>query len=258
MLAAVRRAQVHDTVSREGFCRVTELAAMLDVSEMTVRRDLEVLALDGKVHKVHGGAVRITSANAVEPEFAEKAQRARAQKARIGTRAARLVRPATALGIGAGSTTAAFAHRIAHIPDLTVVTNSIAVSEAFHHSTAQGQTVILTGGQRTPSDALVGPAATRTLEGLHLDQVFLGTHGLGLDSGLTTPNLVEADTNRALLACAEQVVLLADSSKWLETGLASFADLEQVHILVTDAVPTQVREEATSRLGSVILTDRVR
>lgn len=253
MLATVRRAELEHVLARAGSCRISELAQLLDVSEMTVRRDLDELVREGKARKVFGGAVSTSGATAEEPLFAEKARRAQDEKAQIARRAAAFVEPGSAIGIGAGSTAAVFAAQLVEVPGLTVVTNSIAVSDAFHRSAARSQTVVLTGGQRTPSDALVGPASVATLAGLHVDQVFLGTHGLDLDHGLTTPNLFEADTNRALIGAAARLVVLADASKWGLVGLATFAQLADVDVLVTDAVPSGVRRAAARLVGSLVV-----
>ena len=100
------------------------------------------------------------------------------------------------------------------MPDLTVVTNSPPVAELLHDRGGDDLTVILTGGVRTPSNALVGPVAVAALRTLHVDTLFLGVHGIDERAGLTTPNLVEAETNRALVACARRVVVCADHSKW--------------------------------------------
>lgn len=221
-----------------GSIRISELAADLDVSEMTIRRDLDGLVQTGKARKVHGGAV-LSSA---EPLFAVKAGQAQREKTQIASAAAVLVTPGSAIGIGAGTTTAAFATSIRELDELTVVTNSIAVSEVFHRSSGRNQTVVLTGGQRSPSDALVGPSSLAVLRDLYLDTVFLGAHGLDVTRGLTTPNLLEAETNRAFVAATEQVVVLADRSKWGVLGLAGFARLDEVDVLVTDGIPRGVRK----------------
>jgi DeoR/GlpR family transcriptional regulator of sugar metabolism len=253
MLAIARQAQLERELRARGSCRVAELAACLDVSEMTVRRDLGELARTGRVRKVHGGAVSVERPSSDEPSFVEKRQRNTDEKSRIAVTAAALVVPGTALGIGAGTTAAAFAASIASVPGITVVTNSLAVSEALHGSAAADQTVLLTGGLRTPSDALVGPVAQAALRGLYLDQVFLGTHGLDLGRGLTTPNLLEADTNRAFVAAARSLVVLADQSKWGAVGLAAFADLADVDVLVTEAIPEHLRSEVEQRVGTLVV-----
>jgi DeoR/GlpR family transcriptional regulator of sugar metabolism len=104
------------------------------------------------------------------------------------------------------------------VPDITVVTNSVPVAQLLHEAHTPGQTVVLTGGMRTPSDALVGPVAVQALHSLHVDRLFLGAHGVDLEAGLTTPNIVEAETNRALVAAARQLCILADHTKWAWSG----------------------------------------
>jgi len=94
--------------------------------------------------------------------------------------------------------------------------------------------VWLTGGTRTPSDALVGPLAVQALASLHLDQVFMGVHGMTERAGFTTPNLLEAETNKAFVAAAERLIVLADHTKWNTVGLASIAPLDAADVVVTD------------------------
>ena len=95
----------------------------------------------------------------------------------------------------------------------------------LHQHSRADRTVVLTGGVRTPSDALVGPVAVATLGSLHLDMVFMGVHGISERAGFTTPNLMEAETNRAFIASTEHLVVLADHTKWNVTGLSSIAPL---------------------------------
>ena len=98
----------------------------------------------------------------------------------------------------------------------------------------------MTGGIRTPSDALVGPVAVQALRSLHLDVVFMGVHGMSEDAGYTTPNLMEADANRAFIAAAQHLVVLADHTKWGVTGLSSFASLDEASVVISDqALPTR-------------------
>jgi DeoR/GlpR family transcriptional regulator of sugar metabolism len=95
--------------------------------------------------------------------------------------------------------------------------------------------VILTGGVRTPSDALVGPVAVATLRSLHVDMLFLGVHGMSIDAGFSTPNLLEGETDQAHLASAETIVVVADHTKWGVRGLSQIAPLEAADVLVTDS-----------------------
>jgi DeoR/GlpR family transcriptional regulator of sugar metabolism len=234
VLARQRQAVIVEQLRRAGGVRVSELTGLFGVSDMTIRRDLEHLQSDGLLQKVHGGAVlggNVTE----EPGFEAKSALELPAKRAIATRAATLVRPGTAIALSAGTTTWAMARHVATIPGLTVVTNSTAVADTI---SALGdpvdRTVILTGGVRTPSAALVGPVADLTIRSLYVDQLFLGVHGFDDRAGFTTPNLAEAETNRALISRARQVVVMADSTKWGTVGLAAFARLDEADVLITD------------------------
>jgi DeoR/GlpR family transcriptional regulator of sugar metabolism len=158
------------------------------------------------------------------------------------------------VGISAGTTTAALAWELIDLPELTVVTNSIPVADVFYHHGRPDQTVVLTGGTRTPSDALVGPVAQEAAARINLDMLFLGVHGMSTRSGFTTPNLSEADTNRALVAAARRLVVLADHTKWDLIGIATIAALTEAHVLVTDSqLATDARDELTAQVGDLII-----
>jgi DeoR/GlpR family transcriptional regulator of sugar metabolism len=148
--------------------------------------------------------------------------------------AASLVSPGDAIALSAGTTTAGLAQRLVDVPSLTVVTNSIPVADVFYRAGRPDQTVVLTGGTRTPSDALVGPVAAAAIAKLHLDMLFLGVHGMSERAGYTTPNLMEADVNRALVDAAERLVVLADSTKWGTVGISSIVPLDRADVLITD------------------------
>src|SRR5947209_17083571 len=132
---------------------------------------------------------------------------------------------------------------VASIPGLTVVTNSTTVADVITTLDGGNQvTVILTGGVRTPSSALVGPVADRTIASMHVDQLFLGVHGMDARAGFTTPNLAEATTNRVFVDSAREVIVLADSSKWGVVGLADIGPLTVAKTVISDdALPADAR-----------------
>jgi DeoR/GlpR family transcriptional regulator of sugar metabolism len=236
--------------------RVSDLTQSLGVSDMTVRRDLDTLARKGLIEKVHGGATARHPGSTDEPGFEAKVGRERAAKDAIARRAADLVRPGTAIGVTAGTTTHAFARAISRIPDVTVVTNSLRVAEVLHTHAVASQTVILTGGVRTPSDALVGPVAIQSIRALHLDCVFMGVHGMDEVAGFTSPNLMEAETNRALTATARRLVVLADHTKWGVVGLCAIATLEEATTLVTDVdLPLDGSTVLSARVAELVLAN---
>lgn len=234
MLARQRQALILDRVRETGAVRVADLARELGVSDMTVRRDLEILHDHRLLEKVHGGATSLSGLASFEPGFVAKSALQQAEKLAIAAAAAEQVEPGMAIGISAGTTTHALAARVAEISGVTIVTNSIRVADVLHRSGRPDQTVILTGGTRTPSEALVGTFAVSQLRSIHLDQVFLGVHGMDAKAGLTCPNLLEAETDRALIDAGRRLVVLADHTKWGVVGIASVGGLDQADLLISD------------------------
>jgi DeoR/GlpR family transcriptional regulator of sugar metabolism len=234
VLASERHARILDEVKRRGSVRVAVLSDIFAVSDMTIRRDLDTLAGQGLLTKVHGGATGVAPSSTDEPGFEAKWVQQQPEKAAIAAAAAELVEPGMAVGLSAGTTTWSLAHRLRDIADLTIVTNSMQVAQVFQSGAGTGRTVILTGGVRTPSDALVGPVAVSALRQLHLDALFLGVHGMSERAGYSTPNLLEADVNRALVDASNRLVVVADHTKWGEVGLSTIAPLERADVLVCD------------------------
>lgn len=235
VLAAERQGRILEEVQRRGAIRVSELAHLLDVSDMTIRRDLDTLAGQGQLDKVHGGATVRRAPSTDEPGFEAKGQRQIEEKEAIAAVALAMVSPGSAIGLSAGTTTWMFARHLADVPDLTVVTNSLRIADLLHAGPANGPNVVLTGGVRTPSDALVGPLAVSALEQLHLDVVFMGVHGMDAKAGFTTPNLLEAETDRALVEAGRRFVVLADHTKWGTVGIKTIAPLDQADTIVVDS-----------------------
>jgi len=235
MLARQRQALILDRVREVGAVRVAELARELEVSDMTVRRDLEVLHERGLLEKVHGGATALSGLALFEPGFVAKSALQQAEKAAIAAAAAELVEPGMAVAISAGTTTHVLAARVAEIPGVTVVTNSMRVADVLYMTGRRDQTVILTGGMRTPSEALVGPFAVSQLRTIHVDLVFMGVHGMDAKAGFTCPNLLEAETDVALMDAGRRLVVVADHTKWGVIGIASIGRLDQADVLISDA-----------------------
>ncbi len=259
MLAQQRQAVILEQIRLMGGVRVSELTDVLGVSDMTVRRDLETLASRGMLEKVHGGATAIPQHSTDEPGFEAKSSLKQPEKEGIAGRAAAMVRPGTAIAISAGTTTWALARLLGDVPQLTVVTNSIPVAEILYRIGRPDQTVVLTGGMRTPSNALVGPVAVNALRHLHVDLLFMGVHGMDLRRGFTTPNLMEADTNRALMEAARKVVVVADHTKWGVVGLSSIAALTEADILITDdELSPEVHDVLAEHVGELIVAPAVR
>ncbi|MFI6177023.1 DeoR/GlpR family DNA-binding transcription regulator [Nonomuraea sp. NPDC051191] len=252
MLAPQRQQAILDLVRQNGGVRVVDLVRTFGVSDITIRRDLELLAERGLLAKVHGGATTIGSTN--EPGFAAKSVQQEEEKQAIAGHAAALVRPGTAVALSAGTTTWTLAHHLGQVPGLTVVTNSVRIADVFQHAGRPDQTVVLTGGVRTPSDALVGPVAVAAIRQLNVDLLFLGVHGMTARAGFTTPNMMESETDRALVEAASRLVVLADHTKWGTVGISTIARLDEADVVVSDTgLPEAARQALSERAGRLVL-----
>lgn len=233
MLLAERRQRIVAELRRRGSAHLDDLAAALGVSTMTIRRDVDALAAEGLAVKTRGGVLLGEERRPVPPPAPS------AEKEAIAREAARLVPAGSVVGLAAGSTTSLLAGHLRAVEGLTVVTNSLEIADLLGAPTAQDadlpdHSVVLTGGLRTPAGALVGPVAVRALEQLHCDVVFLSGNGLAPATGLTTPNLLEAETNRALVASGRTTVVVIDHTKWRQVSLATIVDLDAVDVVVVD------------------------
>jgi DeoR/GlpR family transcriptional regulator of sugar metabolism len=251
-LASVRRERILESLRVAGAVSLSELAELLAVSDMTIRRDLEALHREGLIERVRGGAV-LPQRGTDEPGFDMKLSRQAREKRAIADLAATMVRSGAAVGLSAGTTTWALARRLVTTAGITVVTNSMNVWGELQHRDRDGPSTILSGGEfRTPSDALVGPTADITLRSVYVDILFLGVHGLHPVAGLTTPNPSEAETNRTFIARARRLVVVADHTKWQTSALCTMAELEAVDTLITDdGIGSDARQELAARVGDV-------
>ena len=230
--AAERRERILELVRANGTMSLRDIAAKVRASEVTVRRDVRALEAEGLVDRRRGGAA-LPGRIGHEQSYAGKSEQCAAEKAAIAASAARLVRPGDAVTIGPGSTAEAFARELASHTDLTVVTNSLRVADALLN--AAGVEVIMTGGTlHGPIRALVGGAAEQFLDGLRVNRAFLTGNGVSADRGLSTPNPAVASVDRALAACAEEVIVLADHTKIGADTMVPTVAPEAIAHLVTD------------------------
>ncbi len=232
MFAAERRQRILELVHSSGAISLRELARQVQTSEVTVRRDLRALEAQGLLDRRHGGAVR-PGGLSHEPTYSEKSLVAADAKAAIATLAAQLVSDGDAIVVGAGTTTQAFAARLATHHELTVVTNSLLVAEGL--AGAHGVDVVVTGGSlRGSIHALVGGTTEQALAGVRGTRAFLSGNGLTAARGLSTPNLAVAGVDRALAAAGTEVVVLADHTKIGAEALLQTVAPEDIRHLVTD------------------------
>jgi DeoR family transcriptional regulator of aga operon len=224
---------------RRGSISVDELAAQLEASAASVRRDLARLEERGLVHRTHGGA-KLAGQTQYEPfrfdsSFQEREERFPEEKRRIAMAAAELIREHETVGFTAGTTTTQVARCIRHRSAIHVITN--AVNIGMELSNLGSLNVTLTGGTMRWAGAfsLTGPAAMETLNGVFLDKAFIGACGVDPLRGATTIEPDEAAVFRAMVRQAKQVIVVADSSKIGMVSPALICAVTDIDILITDS-----------------------
>ena len=232
MFTAERRQAIVDLVRTSGAMSLRELAAAVDTSEVTVRRDIRALEEQGVLDRRRGGAVW-PGGLSHEQSYQQKRTVASAEKQAIGQLAATLVSEGDAIVVGAGSTTREFAGSLARIADLTVVTNSLLVAQVLSEAKAE---VVLTGGSlRKATFALIGSTAEKSLAGVRVQRAFLSGNGLTPERGLSTPNMHAAGVDQAIVHCAQEVVVLADHTKLGRDTMFETVPINRIQHLVTDS-----------------------
>ncbi|MBB4784895.1 DeoR/GlpR family transcriptional regulator of sugar metabolism [Streptomyces rapamycinicus] len=218
-----------------GAVSLRELARVVQTSEVTVRRDVRALEAEGLLDRRHGGAV-LPGGFTRESGFPQKSHLATAEKTAIADLAAGFVEEGEAVVVGAGTTTQELARRLARVPGLTVVTNSLLVAQALAH--ANRVEVVMTGGTLRGSNyALVGSGAEQSLQGLRVSRAFLSGSGLTAERGLSTSNMLSASVDRALVQAAAEVVVLADHTKLGTDTMFQTVPTDVITRLVTDEPP---------------------
>lgn len=240
--ASVRRVRLIELLRRDGFMNVSNAAASLGVTSMTIRRDLATLSQAGEIERTHGGALRAfaslhaSSESADEPEFEERRRMNRDAKLRIAVAAAKLIGHREAIGLDVGTTTLALARQISGRRDLSIVTNSLRAATLLAH--AQIGVYLLGGHLRAPELSVVGPMAEAQAQQFFLTRMFLAVSGVTSD-GLYDYSPEDSRVKQAMMDKAEQIVLVCDSSKVGQRSLARICGLERIDILVTDRTPDE-------------------
>ncbi len=231
MLIVERHREILSRVNREGSARVTELARLLQVTEETIRRDLEKLEVEGRLLRSHGGAVTVKS-DTRELPFSVRQVSQEQEKIAIAAAAVCHVSEGDTLFIDASTTAWQFARVL---PDIrvTVLTNAIKVVLELA-SRARARVICTGGALSTAPMALVGPSAERILEDYHVDKVFFSAKAVDLERGLSDANEIHATLKRRMLAIADQRILLADHTKFGVNALTVFGRLAEVTHVITD------------------------
>lgn len=229
---AERHKKILDLLKQNGTISVSALTESLNVSEVTVRKDLSMLEQRKKLHRIHGGAI-LVSPFIGDRHVNEKEKQNVDEKNAIGIAASALITENDSILIASGTTVLFFANEIVPKGHLTVVTASIGVTSVL--SQRKDVDVIQLGGiVRFSSLSVVGPAAEQMLGSFNCSKLFMGVDGIDLDFGLTTTNALEASLNKVMIECSQKLVVLADSSKFGRKGFSRICGLDSVDEIITD------------------------
>lgn len=245
-----RQSRIVEFARTRGRVEVAALAAELDVATETIRRDLKALAGRRLLKRVHGGAVPLETA-AFESGVEYRSQVDLPQKHRIAGAASGMLHGAETVYLDEGFTPRLIAERIAD-RELTVVTSSLLAAEALAHSSTV--TVLLLGGRmRGRTLATVDHWAVDMLRGLVIDVAFLGTNGISLQHGLTTPDPAVAAVKNAALRVAQRAILVAAHSKFGESSFCRFAEVADFEVIVTGSELSVFEARRYEALGPTVL-----
>lgn len=247
-----RHSKILTLLQQHGKISVTQLAEILKVSEVTIRKDLSFLEQQKKLYRTHGSAILI-SPYIGDRHISEKEKKNITEKQAIGKAAAGLIEPEDSIIIASGTTMTYFAREITPVGRLTVITSSVPVTQILsQHS--QVDVMQLGGITRNSSVSVVGPFAEQMLSNFNCSKLFLGVDGIDIDLGLTTTNMLEAQLNKVMMGTAQKVIVLADSTKFGRRGFSKICDIGAVDLIITDRGIPQLYIDEFNRQGIEVIT----
>lgn len=234
LLVEERRRLIRELVQEHGRVTVDDLARRFTTSSVTIRGDLNALAYQGTIARSHGGALRIGTGIKDTP-VTVKETRWHAQKQRIGQAAANMIQDGETILLDSGSTTLEIARQIRKLKlkSLTVITNALNIAMELS-GLPQVRVMMLGGLLRQTSSSLVGPYAEQTMTKLSADRLFLGVDGLDSQTGVTTPDPLEAALNTLMIRVSRQTIAVMDASKLGQRSLSVITPVRSLHMVITD------------------------
>jgi len=242
-----RRRRIRELLRAEGRVRVEALAARFGISMVTIRADLSILESAGALTRTHGGALSLPEA---DQSLDVKQLQHRAEKQRIAAAAAGLIRDGETIILDSGTTTAEIARHIRtlDLKSINVITNALNIA-ALLIDVPSVRLIVPGGILRRESNSLSGPMAESTLATLRANRLYLGADGVDPQIGVMTPHLAEAELNAKMIGISQQVVVVADSSKFARRNISLIARVEQLHMLITDRAAPQDAIEQLCQCG---------
>ncbi|ANE49478.1 DeoR/GlpR family DNA-binding transcription regulator [Flavisolibacter tropicus] len=244
---AERHQYIINKLKKEGNVNVFDLCSELEVSSVTIRKDLKLLEDKDLLYRTHGGAT-LSNPYTVDRSVNEKEKIKSGEKTVIGEAAAQLIQPNDCILIASGTTVASLAKSIQPVGSLTVITAALNVAlELIHHPDIE---VIQLGGMlRKSSSSVTGLYGEKMLEDFSCSKLFLGVDGIDLEFGLTTTNMMEAQLNRKMIKASQKTIVLADSTKFGKRGFGKICGLEEIEEIITDAGVSNHMVETLTSMG---------
>jgi len=232
MLTEQRRQVILERLHSRKAVKTSELSETFAVSSMTIRNDLNALAEQGQLMRVHGGAISRQWLTA-EPSYHDKAEINRLEKEEIGRQGASLIEEGMAVFIGNGTTTMEIIRHLPQDRHFRVFTN--ALNHALEVSQLPQAEVFVVGGYlREVSLAMIGRLAHQTLKGIYFDLAFLGVNGISIEHGLTIPSLEEAEVAAEIIRHSQRTVIVADHTKFGIVAHGKIVDIADIDVIITD------------------------
>lgn len=252
MFAEERQKNITLILNNNGSIKVNELSEYFNVSEATIRRDLQEMEEKRLLKRTHGGAVRVDITN-FEPSFLDKKDERQDEKLAIAKAAASMIKDGDTIILDSGTTTLQIAKNIT-ARNVTVITNSIDIAEELSNN--KDLEIIVTGGTlRFKTRAMVGHICEKTFSYFRVDKAFIGANGISSVEGITTPNFTEAQTKKAMINAANKVIVVADSSKIQNVCLSVICPISDVTSIITSgSMPQEIEGEFRDKGIDVIIS----
>ncbi len=248
-IPAERRARILKSLKQKGIVRVDELGRELEVSVITIRRDLALMEADGLLERTHGGAIS-SQVMRHEPSYRDKGMVHVKEKNAIAAKAASLIEPGETLFVGSGSTTALVLRNLAGIPGLTIITNNVGALSSLDGRNIQNELILTGGTLRGETRCLVGDEALACLGRSFPSTTVIGLDGISFRRGLTSHNIHEAAVCRKMIEQSSgRVIAVADSSKIASVSMHFIFELSVLDILITDRLPDKSMQKDFEKAG---------
>ena len=252
MLGEERREYILNLIKKTGSVKAADIAKTLDISETTIRRDLNRLAKKKLIRRTHGGAINNITVGQ-EMKFDVQKEKFIKEKKKISLAAAMLIEEDDVIFIEAGTTGLQTALNITNKKNLTIITNSCDIATMLG-KTNPGYAIVLSGGiLKTDTHSLIGPLADSTIKKINVDKAFIGITGIDLEKGITAADQVEAQTKKNIIDSAKKVIALCDHSKLGHISINFVAKPEEIDILITDSEAEQNFLKKIKELGIEVI-----